>query len=421
MKTILHSLRAFSVMCLLVGGFASAQANDTPGSKDHPLVGRYEGAEIESYRQDEFNEAHLLKAPHDYGALFERRALNDRSGAEWLKLEGRVFKIRYLIPTGRSSLEVFRNHESGLKAKGFEVLFACADSACLTGNMRDPLQMGEMIDPAGDSGGSYYDHARYALFKRVQPQGAVYVALLAGEGFGITHAFAEVVETKEMQTDKLTQGKPVDALPRAEQVPLKKPEVDELEKPEIGIPKPVEEKPTPPVEEKPAAVEEKPAPIEEKAPVVKPAPPVEEKTPPTVDAKAKEPEPEPVKTSSADEMAAAISDTGNIAIYGILFDFDRAEIKPESKPQLEQIAALLKNDPALKVSVIGHTDNQGMATYNLVLSKRRAAAVVDVLIRDYGIAAGRMEAQGRGDTEPVSSNDSPEGQARNRRVELAGL
>ena len=98
----------------------SAFAADEPGSKDHALIGRYEGASIAFYKASDFDEEALLQAPHDFGALLERDAVADRSGPEWLRLEGRITRICYEIPAGRSSLEVFRNYQTALKKGGFE-------------------------------------------------------------------------------------------------------------------------------------------------------------------------------------------------------------------------------------------------------------------------------------------------------------
>jgi outer membrane protein OmpA-like peptidoglycan-associated protein len=123
-------------------------------------------------------------------------------------------------------------------------------------------------------------------------------------------------------------------------------------------------------------------------------------------------------TVSAAEMAQSLASTGRIALYGIYFDTNKADIKPESTPALEQIAALLKADPALKIMVVGHTDNVGTSAANLDLSKRRANAVVAALTGQYGAKAAQMEAAGMGMLSPVASNDSEEGRTKNRRVEL---
>ena len=113
-----------------------------------------------------------------------------------------------------------------------------------------------------------------------------------------------------------------------------------------------------------------------------------------------------------------ISSTGHVALYGIYFDTDKADLKPESQPALEEIAKLLKQDPSLKLYVVGHTDNVGAYDYNIGLSERRAAAVVKELTAKHGIAAARLKPAGVGMLSPVAPNDSEEGRAKNRRVEL---
>ena len=121
---------------------------------------------------------------------------------------------------------------------------------------------------------------------------------------------------------------------------------------------------------------------------------------------------------SASEMSKAIASTGRIALYGILFDTAKADLKAESKPALEEIAKLLKSDASLKLRVVGHTDNQGALDANIALSKRRAEAVTAALASSYGVAANRLSAFGVADLAPVASNSGEEGRAKNRRVEL---
>ena len=123
-------------------------------------------------------------------------------------------------------------------------------------------------------------------------------------------------------------------------------------------------------------------------------------------------------TVSASEMSKAIASTGRIALYGILFDTGKADIKPESKTALEEIAKLLKTEAGLKLRVVGHTDNQGGLDSNIALSKRRAEAVNAALANQHGIAAARLSAFGVADLAPVASNADEAGRAKNRRVEL---
>lgn len=123
---------------------------------------------------------------------------------------------------------------------------------------------------------------------------------------------------------------------------------------------------------------------------------------------------------TAADMAAGIKTTGHVALY-ILFDTGLATIKPESKAALEQIAAMLKKELALKVYIVGHTDNQGMLESNNKLSLDRAQAVVNELVSKYGVSAGQMIPKGVASLCPVSTNDTDEGRKMNRRVELVKM
>lgn len=104
--------------------------------------------------------------------------------------------------------------------------------------------------------------------------------------------------------------------------------------------------------------------------------------------------------------------------YGIYFDFNEETLKPESEPVLKEIAQAMTDNPDWKLTVEGHTDNIGVDTYNLDLSKRRAASVKQALVSQYNIAPDRLLTGGYGASRPVETNDTLEGRARNRRVEL---
>jgi OOP family OmpA-OmpF porin len=123
-------------------------------------------------------------------------------------------------------------------------------------------------------------------------------------------------------------------------------------------------------------------------------------------------------TVNASEMASKIANTGSIALYGIYFDFNKADLKPESDATLEQIAQLLKNEKSMKLLVVGHTDNVGTFDFNTGLSQRRAAAVVTALVGKYAISKARLTPVGVSFAAPVASNKTEEGRAKNRRVEL---
>ena len=120
----------------------------------------------------------------------------------------------------------------------------------------------------------------------------------------------------------------------------------------------------------------------------------------------------------AGAMAKTIAAQGHVALYGIQFDFDKAEIRPESRPTLDEIAKFLKAEPSIAVVVAGHTDAKGAFDYNVDLSRRRAAAVVADLTTRHGIAAQRLTPFGAGMAAPIAGNDDEAGRAKNRRVEL---
>ena len=123
-------------------------------------------------------------------------------------------------------------------------------------------------------------------------------------------------------------------------------------------------------------------------------------------------------TLKSSEIQQALTRDGKAAIYGVLFDTDKAEIKSESKAQLNEMGSYLQQNPEVAVYVVGHTDNQGGFDYNLSLSQRRADAVVVALTGDYKIAANRLLGRGVANLAPVAGNQSEEGRAKNRRVEL---
>ena len=121
---------------------------------------------------------------------------------------------------------------------------------------------------------------------------------------------------------------------------------------------------------------------------------------------------------NAGAMAAELSKSGRVTLRGILFDVGQATIRDSSAAQLAEVGALLKADPALALEVIGHTDNTGTAAGNLTLSRQRADAVKNWLVKTHGIDAARLTTAGRGDTVPVADNTTDAGRAQNRRVEL---
>ena len=125
-----------------------------------------------------------------------------------------------------------------------------------------------------------------------------------------------------------------------------------------------------------------------------------------------------VAESETDVLYDALAAKGRWATYGILFETGKAELKPESRAVLKEVAATLKQHPELKLLVEGHTDNVGTAASNLTLSDARAAAVKAALVAGFGVDEGRLTTKGFGDTKPASPNTTAAGRAQNRRVEF---
>ncbi len=127
-------------------------------------------------------------------------------------------------------------------------------------------------------------------------------------------------------------------------------------------------------------------------------------------------------------MAAGLPDLrnkliteGKLVSYGILFDVNSDNIKPESYASVREIATVLKENPALRIQIIGHTDSDGDDAGNLNLSKRRSESVKQLLISSFGIDATRIETDGKGETMPIVPNDSGINKSKNRRVEFLKL
>ncbi len=127
-----------------------------------------------------------------------------------------------------------------------------------------------------------------------------------------------------------------------------------------------------------------------------------------------------ITTASPDTRSKLITE-GKLVTYGITFDVNKADIKPESYGTLKSIADVLKENASVRVTITGHTDSDGDDSLNLELSKRRAEAVRNELSKAFGIEASRMETQGAGESKPVAPNDTPANKAQNRRVEFIKL
>ena len=337
----------FCVARLAVGLFAlgaalaSAQAAgtfppDAVGSADHPLIKRFNGSALIGYKVSDWDQTTLPTSLSE-----DKDKLKNK-----LAVEGKITRLMYLSPQGKTPLEVFRNYEQALNAAGFKKKFACendcADTYFAWGRaIHDSELQATMKWSTGGipavSGSPYqitwpitYEGGRLlvgSIAKGGQELSVlVYTSFAHSSQTNSAVTYIEIVEPKAMPTGQVA-----------------------------------------------------------------------------VDARA---------------MQSGLQSDGKVALYGLYFDTGKAEVKPESKPQLDEMAKVLQAQPALKVYIVGHTDSQGVLDANLALSQQRAQAVVAALTGSYKIDPKRLQARGVASLVPVSANASDEGRARNRRVEL---
>lgn len=126
-------------------------------------------------------------------------------------------------------------------------------------------------------------------------------------------------------------------------------------------------------------------------------------------------------TDAAPDMRSKLITEGKLVSYGIYFDINKDVVKSESYGTIKEIAKVLTDNPDVKIKIVGHTDSDGDDKSNLDLSKRRAASVKNVLVKEFGIDGSRIETDGKGEGEPIAKNDSVVNKALNRRVEFIKL
>jgi outer membrane protein OmpA-like peptidoglycan-associated protein len=187
-------IRTVFAACLLLGlaaPVAAAQDQDAEGSKDHPLITRYPGSYIAKYLTKQFDEFSLPLGPVE-----EENTITKNQ-----HLEGKITRIVYVAPAGRTVLEVFRNYQSALKKAGFETLFTCGPQGCGSSVANAYANSGDSADYWGPEHGIHYISAKLA-----RPEGDVYVSLLVDDQGGDSRANAElyVIEVKPMESDLIT-------------------------------------------------------------------------------------------------------------------------------------------------------------------------------------------------------------------------
>ena len=332
---------------------ATIPVADKKGSKDSPLLKRYEGSYIVSQDEKAFAEFDLPLSKLEL--VPGKRSGNNNHAFEPTSkksLEGKYTRLVYLLPENRSPLEVLRNYQDEIKAKGGKILFECKEKEC-GGDARRGIQGG-----GGDATLGMYLYPGEKLTEPWWTNGWCAVA-------------SKINSQRFMAAEIPDSGAHVSVLTYT---------IDEPEKSDGCVA----------FNGRTVAVVD------------------------LVEAKARE---QKMITVQAGEMAKAISNEGRIALYGIHFDFNKAEVKGESAPTLDQMTKLLKDNPSLKLLVVGHTDNVGNFPFNMDLSQRRATAVVASL-NSRGVAKERITSVGVSFASPVATNKTEEGRAKNRRVEL---
>ncbi|MGV8951347.1 MAG: DUF4892 domain-containing protein [Cypionkella sp.] len=334
---------------------ATIPTADIDGAQDNPITQRYDGSFIVAYEQSAYTDFTVPLGPLKPDADPDKRdVMNNMVFApeKSLDIEGKLTRITYLLPEGRSPLEVLRNFQTVVTGQGGEVVFECKKEDC--GGAADRSSEGGGGDMslmmtffhAADLQVESFSNAACALTSTITDQ-RFFAAKLPQDG-GDAYVTVQTYTVSDDLYCKEFNGRTVALVQVVE-----------------------------------------PKPRDQKMVVVKSA-----------------------------EMESSLSALGSISLYGILFDTDKADLKPDSAPTLQEIATLLEQDPAMSVLVVGHTDSQGDYGHNLDLSERRAQAVKAALQTDYGIDAKRLTAAGAGMMAPVASNDTDEGRVKNRRVVL---
>lgn len=126
-------------------------------------------------------------------------------------------------------------------------------------------------------------------------------------------------------------------------------------------------------------------------------------------------------TTATPDMRSKLLTEGKLVTYGIYFDVNKDVVKAESFGTISEIAQTLKENPTVRIKIIGHTDSDGDDAKNLDLSRRRALSVKNTLVNQFGIDASRIQTDGKGETEPLAPNTTSESKAKNRRVEFIKL
>ncbi|AZZ94293.1 DUF4892 domain-containing protein [Hahella sp. KA22] len=191
--------RSATLLCLFITSLA--MAGDIPGSEDHPMVSRYAGAEIIKYEKQAFTEISLAQTP------IQQRGGRDKNPGAFLELEGKLTRVAYRIPEGRSTLEVYRNYEEALRGAGFEILFSCKNEEC--GGKPAGRPFNEIVTPKDLTVKMMFHEKdqRYLLARLTREDQTVHVAVYITKAYSIggqdknrVFVNTQVVESAPMQS-----------------------------------------------------------------------------------------------------------------------------------------------------------------------------------------------------------------------------
>jgi OmpA-OmpF porin, OOP family len=324
-------IAAWLIFCSSIVASQPAPKVDVAGGQDHPVIKRFSGSWLTGMRVDEFASLEFPTNPK----VKERKLLDP------VTVEGKITRLHYISPRGKTPLEVHRNYEQALVAAGYAQKFSCDIGACSDVYFALALDVnsikwasGSIETPTGSryslTSGSTSEEARITYGTLSKGGNTIHVMVLTSvAAFKLTEQTSTVIhiaEPKAMQTNQVV-----------------------------------------------------------------------------------------VDTNA---IKSNLESDGKIALYGIFFDTGKAVLKPESKPQLDEMAKLLLAQPNLKVYIVGHTDNQGSVDTNFSLSQQRAEAVALALLQSTKVLPARIVAKGVANFAPVASNISEAGRAKNRRVEM---
>lgn len=328
-------------------------ARDSAGLKDPVGLPRFAGSVLYLREDVDYDELVLPASIPIYVDADDKRKLTAK---QLVTARGTRTRLMYVVPVGRSSLEVIRNYQTQFGDKGYTTLFECAGDDC-----------GPSIDSVAAANGGY-EYLLNFLFPAGQLSWDDSAEPSCATGNFMTNVrYALLRNTSSGEVIAIVAQNPGNSSVYCDEASWR-------QHVNVSI-----------VYVKPKAMEQS------------------------------------MVTLKSGDMSKSISETGRVALYGVLFDTNRTELKAESLATIAEIAKLLTAEPKRRLIVVGHTDTVGSFDSNRDLSQRRAQAVVSALITQYKIDAKRLLAFGASFSSPTASNDDETGRAKNRRVELVSF